>query len=46
MAGCVVRSWDLAAAIGVDPGLDEQLTELSDEFCLPLTQKDACPARK
>ena len=29
VADCVVRSWDLATAIGVDPGLDEQLIELS-----------------
>ncbi len=41
VAGCVVRSGDLAAAIGVDPGLDEQLIELSYECCLPLTHKDA-----
>jgi hypothetical protein len=26
---------------GVDPGLDEQLIELSYEFYLPLMQKDA-----
>ena len=25
----------------MDPGLDEQLIELSYEFCLPLMQKDA-----
>ena len=41
LADCVVHSWDLATAIGVDPGLDEQLIELSYEFCLPLMQKDA-----
>src|SRR5580658_1879412 len=41
VADCVVHSWDLATAIGVDPGLDEQLIELSYEFYLPLMQKDA-----
>ena len=41
VAGCVVHSWDLATAIDVDPGLDEQLIELSCELCLPLMQKDA-----
>ena len=39
VADCVVHSWDLAAAVGVDPGLDEQLIELSYEFYLPLMQK-------
>jgi uncharacterized protein (TIGR03086 family) len=32
VAGCVACSWDLATAIGVDPGLDERLIELSYEF--------------
>jgi hypothetical protein len=41
VADCVVHSWDLATVIGVDPGLDEQLIELSYEFYLPLMQKDA-----
>jgi uncharacterized protein (TIGR03086 family) len=41
VADCVVHSWDLATAIGVDPGLDEQLIELSREFCVPLMQNDA-----
>jgi hypothetical protein len=41
VADCAVHSWDLATAIGVDPGLDEQLIELSYEFYLPLMQKDA-----
>ena len=41
VANCVVHSWDLATAIGVDPGLDEQLIELSYEFCVPLMQNDA-----
>jgi uncharacterized protein (TIGR03086 family) len=36
VADCVVHSWDLATAIGVDPGLDEQLI-----VYLPLMQKDA-----
>jgi uncharacterized protein (TIGR03086 family) len=40
-ADCVVHSRDLAAAIGVDPGRDEQLIELSYEFCVPLMQNDA-----
>jgi uncharacterized protein (TIGR03086 family) len=31
VAGCIVRSWDLATAIVVDPGLGEQLIELSYE---------------
>jgi uncharacterized protein (TIGR03086 family) len=34
VADCVVDSWDLATAIGVDPGLAEQLIELSYESCL------------
>ncbi len=29
---CVVHSWDLATAIGVDPGLDEQLVEFAYGF--------------
>ena len=41
VADCVVHSWDLATAIGVAPGLDEQLIELSYEFYVPLMQKDA-----
>jgi uncharacterized protein (TIGR03086 family) len=41
VADCVVHSWDLATAIGADPGLDEQLIELSYEFYLPLLQQDA-----
>lgn len=41
VADCVVHSWDLATAIGVDPGLDDQLIELSCEFYLPLLQNDA-----
>ncbi len=41
VAGRVARSWDLAAAIGVDPGPGEQLIELGCEFYLPLMQKDA-----
>jgi uncharacterized protein (TIGR03086 family) len=40
-ADCVVHSWDLATAIGADPGLDEQLIELSYEFYVPLMQDDA-----
>jgi hypothetical protein len=41
VADCIVRSWDLATAIGVDSGFDEQVIELSYEFYLPLMQKDA-----
>jgi uncharacterized protein (TIGR03086 family) len=41
VADCVVHSWDLATAIGVDPGLDEGLIELSYEFYVPLMQQDA-----
>jgi uncharacterized protein (TIGR03086 family) len=41
VADCTVHSWDLATAIGVDPGLDEQLIELSYEFYVPLMQQDA-----
>ena len=41
VADCVVHSWDLATAIGADPGLDEQLIELSYEFYVPLMQRDA-----
>jgi len=40
-ADCVVHSRDLATAIGTDPGLDEQLIELSHDFYVPLMQKDA-----
>ncbi len=28
----VVHSWDLATAIGVDPGLDEQFVEIAYEY--------------
>ena len=41
VADCVVQSWDLATAIGVEPGLDEQLIELSYEFYVPLMRLDA-----
>ena len=41
VADCVVHSWDLATAIGVDPGIDEQLIELSYEFYVPLLRQDA-----
>jgi uncharacterized protein (TIGR03086 family) len=41
VADLVVHSWDLATAIGVDPGLDEQLVELACEFYAPRMQKDA-----
>jgi uncharacterized protein (TIGR03086 family) len=41
VADCVVHSWDLATAIGVDPGLDEQLVELAYEFYAPRMQTDA-----
>jgi uncharacterized protein (TIGR03086 family) len=41
VADCVVHSWDLATAIGVDPGLDGQLVELACEFYAPRMQKDA-----
>jgi uncharacterized protein (TIGR03086 family) len=41
VADLVVHSWDLATAIGVDPGLDEQLVELAYEFYAARMQKDA-----
>jgi uncharacterized protein (TIGR03086 family) len=41
VADSVVHSWDLATAIGVDPGLDEQFVELAYEFYAPRMQKDA-----
>ena len=41
VADCTVHSWDLATAIGVDPGLDEQLIELSYEFYVSLMRQDA-----
>lgn len=34
----VVHSWDLATAIGVDPGLDEQLVETVYEYYAPRAQ--------
>jgi len=37
----VVHSWDLATAIGVDPGLDEQLVEFVYGNYAPLTQRGA-----
>jgi uncharacterized protein (TIGR03086 family) len=40
VADLVVHSWDLATAIGVDPGLNEQLVELAYEFYAPRMQKD------
>jgi uncharacterized protein (TIGR03086 family) len=41
VADLVVHSWDLATAIGVDPGLDEQLVELAYEFYAPRMLKEA-----
>jgi uncharacterized protein (TIGR03086 family) len=41
VADCVVHSWDLATAIGVDPELDEQLVELAYQFYAPRMQKEA-----
>jgi uncharacterized protein (TIGR03086 family) len=40
VADLVVHSWDLATAIGVDPGLDERLVELAYEFYVPRMHKD------
>jgi hypothetical protein len=40
VADLVVRSWDLATAIGVDPGLDEQLVEFAYVFSAPRMQKE------
>jgi hypothetical protein len=40
-ADCVVHSWDLATAIGVEPGLDEQLIELAYEFYAPRMKNEA-----
>jgi uncharacterized protein (TIGR03086 family) len=40
VADCVVHSWDLATAIGQDPGLDEQLVQIAYEFYATLMQKD------
>jgi uncharacterized protein (TIGR03086 family) len=37
----VVHSWDLATAIGVDPGLDEQLVELVYAGFAPVAQSGA-----
>lgn len=37
----VVHSWDLATAIGVDPGLDDQLAELVYGFYAPRAEGDA-----
>ncbi|HXW43369.1 MAG TPA: TIGR03086 family metal-binding protein [Streptosporangiaceae bacterium] len=41
VADCVVHTWDLATAIGADPGLDEELIELACEFYAPRMQKEA-----
>jgi uncharacterized protein (TIGR03086 family) len=41
VADSVVHSWDLATAIGADPGLDEQLVGLAYEFYAPRMQKGA-----
>ena len=41
VADCVVHSWDLATAIGVDAALDEQLVELAYGFYAPRMQKAA-----
>jgi uncharacterized protein (TIGR03086 family) len=40
VADCVVHSWDLATAIGVDPGLDTELVELAYEFYAPRMHQD------
>jgi uncharacterized protein (TIGR03086 family) len=40
VADLAVHSWDLATAIGVDPGLDEQLVELAYEFYAPRMHRD------
>jgi uncharacterized protein (TIGR03086 family) len=40
-ADSVVHSWDLATAIGVDPGLDEQLVELVYRLYTPRAQSGA-----
>lgn len=32
----VVHSWDLATAIGADPGLDDRLVELAYAFYAPI----------
>jgi uncharacterized protein (TIGR03086 family) len=40
VADCVVHSWDLATAIGVNPELDGQLVELAYEFYAPRMQKE------
>jgi uncharacterized protein (TIGR03086 family) len=37
----VIHSWDLASAIGVDPGLDEQLVEISYRLLAPMAQSGA-----
>ena len=41
VAESVVHSWDLATAIGVDPGLDEQLVELVYGYFAPRAQSGA-----
>ena len=40
VADLVVRSRDLATAIGVDPGLDDQLVELACVFSAPECRKE------
>ena len=41
IADVVVHSWDLAAAIGVNPGLDEQLVEFVYGHCALIAQRGA-----
>jgi uncharacterized protein (TIGR03086 family) len=40
VADCVVHSWDLATAIGADPGLDAELVELAYDFYAPRMHQD------
>ncbi len=39
ISDAVVHSWDLATAIGVEPGLDEHLVEFVSEFIAPRAQR-------
>jgi hypothetical protein len=41
ISDAVIHSWDLATAIGVDPGLDEQLVEFVYGLLAPRAQTGA-----
>jgi hypothetical protein len=38
ISDAVIHSWDLATAIGVDPGLDDQVVELAYGYCASMAR--------